>query len=89
MEWIPTPLSTSVARYAYDPETRRLYVEFTSGAGGYYANVPPELVDEFSYAESKGTFIGRRLKDNPQFPWTRLHSAASTGQSPRSPRRRQ
>jgi hypothetical protein len=72
MEWI-APSSEAVARYAYDRETQRLYVDFKAGAAGFYGGVTPALYLRFHNVASKGTFIGQRLRNNPKHPWTRIN----------------
>lgn len=73
IDWTPAQ-SSMVARYRYDAISQRLYVEFHSGAVGYYSNVSQYLVQEFSAAPSLGTFVARRFRNQMAHPWTRLDS---------------
>jgi hypothetical protein len=63
MEWI-VPSSEAVTRYAYDREAHRLYIDFKAGAAGFYEAVTPALYLRFHNSASKGTFIGKRLRNN-------------------------
>lgn len=58
----PVENSSQILAYGYDEATRRLAVEFHGGSLYHYADVPPKVWEEFQAAESKGTFLGRRIK---------------------------
>ena len=50
----------------YVPESRELTVEFVSGRRYVYSAVPPEDVEEFRLAFSKGSYFNRNIRD--RFP---------------------
>ena len=79
LNWINASSST-VARYAYAAEQRRLYIDFRSGGQGYYSNVPKPVFDAFDAATSKGSSINDHLRGNPLHPWVTVVAA------PRHPR---
>lgn len=73
----PVP-STNIAAIGYDPETRRLHVEFqpsakkgeplpTRGKVVEYRSVPPELFEAFAGAPSKGKFFHTAIRGKEQF----------------------
>ncbi|HEY6817108.1 MAG TPA: KTSC domain-containing protein [Croceibacterium sp.] len=55
--------STVIRRFAYDPPSRSLDVEFVSGRRYRYAAVPPAVADRFRAAFSKGRFFNARIRD--------------------------
>ena len=59
--------STVIRRFDYAPGRRELTVEFVSGRRYLYFDVPPETVDEFRAAFSKGTHFNRHIRDNYRF----------------------
>ena len=56
--------STVIRRFDYAPDRRELTVEFVTGRRYLYLDVPPEAVDEFRKAFSKGTYFNRQIRDN-------------------------
>jgi hypothetical protein len=56
--------SSNIAGYDYDPVNRILRIQFTSGRTYSYKDVPENLVDEFSTADSKGRFLNENIKNN-------------------------
>ena len=56
--------STVIRRFDYAPDRRELTVEFVTGRRYLYLDVPPEAVDEFRLAFSKGTYFNRQIRDN-------------------------
>jgi hypothetical protein len=68
--WV-TIASSVIARYKYEASTSRLYVEFHSGAMGYYSRIEAELFGEFTRAESRGSFLVWRIQSQPdEYPYT-------------------
>lgn len=65
--------STVVRRFAYDPTSRALDVEFVSGRRYRYAGVPLEVAEAFRSAFSKGRFFNARVRD--RYPCTELAAA--------------
>ena len=49
-------------RYFYVPDTRELHVVFRDSGEYVYFDVPPEDYAALVAAESKGTFVNRRIK---------------------------
>jgi lysyl-tRNA synthetase class 2 len=56
--------STVIRRFAYDPPTRSLEVEFVSGRRYRYARVPEEVASRFRAAFSKGRFFNAHIRDH-------------------------
>ncbi len=55
--------STVIRRFDYAPDRRELTVEFVTGRRYRYFDVPPQEVDEFRLAFSKGTYFNRHIRD--------------------------
>jgi len=55
--------STVIKRFDYRPGTRELEVLFVTGRRYLYAEVPPETVDAFRAAFSKGSHFNRHIRD--------------------------
>lgn len=62
MEWIETPDSSNIARFAHDPTTLILTVEFNNGGLYNYYDVPEFVFTEMRNAPSKGQFLAQRIK---------------------------
>ena len=58
--------STVIRRFLYSPGSRELTVEFVTGRRYIYSNVPPEDVQAFRGAFSKGAHFNRYIRD--RFP---------------------
>jgi hypothetical protein len=58
--------SSCVARIGYDAETEEAYVEFLDSGTYAYLGVSARVFDEFTRADSKGTFVNRVIK--PRYP---------------------
>ena len=56
--------STVIRRFAYDPPSRSLDVEFVSGRRYRYADVPQSVADRFRAAFSKGRFFNAHIRDD-------------------------
>lgn len=72
-----TPCDSSLINArGYDAATQTLALQFKAkgGAGAtyHYAGVSPEMYAEMCDGQSIGKFFGNRLKDNPEFPHTRV-----------------
>jgi lysyl-tRNA synthetase class 2 len=59
--------STVIRSFDYRPETRGLLVTFTTGRRYFYADVPPELAEQFRGAFAKGIFFNRHIRDRFRF----------------------
>jgi hypothetical protein len=55
--------SSVIRRFAYEPATRGLAVEFVSGRRYLYREVPEEVAERFRGAFSKGRFFNARIRD--------------------------
>lgn len=59
--------SSNLTGYFYESRTKCLFIEFKGGALYSYDAVPPEVVDEFEKALSKGAFLAKHIKDSYKF----------------------
>lgn len=59
--------SSAIARFKYEPETRRLIVTFVTGRVYEYLDVPPDVADAFKEAFSKGTYFNAKIRDRYRF----------------------
>ena len=59
--------STVIKRFDYRPETRELEVLFVTGRRYVYADVPPEEVEAFRSAFSKGRHFNAHIRDRYRF----------------------
>ena len=55
--------STVIRRFAYDPPSRALDVEFVSGRRYRYVAVPQAVAERFRGAFSKGRFFNAHIRD--------------------------
>lgn len=65
--------SSNLEAYFYEPLTKTLFLEFKGGGLYGYDLVPPELIEEFQIAPSKGAFFYSRIKD--KFKCTKFRGA--------------
>jgi hypothetical protein len=56
--------STVIRRFDYRPEARELEVLFVTGRRYVYAGVPPEEVEAFRSAFSKGRYFNAHIRDH-------------------------
>lgn len=54
--------STNILGTTYFPQRNALYISFNRGGVYSYANVTPELYEEFKAAESQGKFFAQTIK---------------------------
>lgn len=54
--------SSNIAAHGYDAASRTLEVQFTNGARYQYHDVPPEVADGFTQAESVGKFFTQSVR---------------------------
>lgn len=59
--------STVIQRFDYDHESQALDITFTTGRLYRYHDVPPDMVDRFRAAFSKGRFFNARIRDSYDF----------------------
>jgi hypothetical protein len=55
--------SSVIARFHHDPERRELEIVFTTGRRYIYRGVPPEAVEAFRAAFSKGRHFNAHIRD--------------------------
>ena len=59
-----TPLNSSnLAAYDYDPDSRMLTIRFVSGRTYAYRDVPADIADGLSTANSPGQFFNSNIKN--------------------------
>lgn len=68
--------STSVASAGYDPATRVLEIEFSSGRIYQFDGVPHGVFDWLVRTSSKGSFVSRMIND--RYPYRDVTAAAVT-----------
>jgi hypothetical protein len=61
LQWIETPESSNVVRFAYDKDSEALYVEFKNGTYRFHG-VGPEVYAAMLIAPSKGKFLAESVK---------------------------
>lgn len=56
--------SSNIAAIGYDSASRKMEVEFTTGAVYEYSNVSPSTVRAFRKAKSIGRYFSKHIKSN-------------------------
>jgi lysyl-tRNA synthetase class 2 len=56
--------STAIRSFRYHSGARELEVIFTTGRRYVYSDVPPETVEAFRSAPSKGTFFNAQIREH-------------------------
>jgi hypothetical protein len=62
MNWIDTPESSTIARFAYDKERQVLAVEFKNSGRYEYYDVPEATFDGMVRAPSRGQYHALTIK---------------------------
>lgn len=62
MDWIETPESSNIARFAYDNASYVLKVEFKNGGIYDYFDVPQPVFEGMRNAPSKGQYLAQQIK---------------------------
>lgn len=62
MNWIETPESSNIARFAYDEASSMLIVDFIKGGTYNYYDVPQAIFEQMKAAPSKGQFLAYNVK---------------------------
>lgn len=62
MHWQQVMGSSNVSAIGYDADKKECFVRFNSGAVYVYENVSPEVWGELLHAQSKGRFVGIKLR---------------------------
>jgi lysyl-tRNA synthetase class 2 len=59
--------SSVIRRFKYDKTRHALVLTFVSGKVYLYADVPPDVFEDFSAAKSKGQFFNAHIRDQYDF----------------------
>lgn len=62
MDWIDTPESSNIARFAYDQRSQVLSIEFKKGGSYQYFEVPEAVFEAMKSADSKGQYFAQSIK---------------------------
>jgi hypothetical protein len=62
MNWIETPDSSTIARFAYAKDRQVLTVEFKNGGRYEYYDVPEAVYEGMARAPSKGQYLAQQIK---------------------------
>lgn len=62
MDWVDSPESSNIARFAYGESTHVLRVEFKNGGVYDYFDVPKSIFEAMCNAPSKGQFLAQQIK---------------------------
>lgn len=62
MDWIDTPESSNITRFAYNGDTQILTVEFHNGSVYEYFGVPDHIFSGMRAAPSKGQYLAQQIK---------------------------
>lgn len=60
--------SGNVLKTTYFPSMKRLYIAFNRGQTYSYANISPELYQEFEESDSQGVFFHKRINNPSKYP---------------------
>ena len=67
MDWIDTPESSNIVRFAYDVQAQVLAVEFKAGSTYNYYDIPEIIFDLMKAASSKGQFLAQQVKGSYRY----------------------
>ena len=70
MEWIDTPHSSNVARFAYDESNQVLKVEFKNGTVYDYYDIPENVFHGMRGAPSAGQYLAQNVKSRFRYART-------------------
>lgn len=59
--------STAIRDFSYDETSCRLTITFVSGRRYVYDNVPSDVFDAFTRADSRGGFFNRDIRDRYRY----------------------
>jgi hypothetical protein len=62
MDWINTPESSNIARFAYDEQSQVLKVEFKNSSQYDYFDVPENVFEGMRNAPSRGQYLAQQVK---------------------------
>lgn len=63
--------SSCINSFGYDDKKHTLEIEYSHGDNYDYEKVPPEVIQEFLRADSKGKFVNKRME---KFPFRKVSS---------------
>ena len=66
-EWINTPESSNIGRFAYKKDRKTLTVEFKNGGVYEYFDVPESIYNGMKNAPSKGQFLAQQIKGSYRY----------------------
>ena len=61
--------SGNILKTTYFPTMNRLYISFSRGGTYSYEHITPEIYNEFENADSQGTYLSSKIKNNKDFPF--------------------
>lgn len=67
MNWIDTPESSNIARFAYDEGSHVLKIEFKNGGLYDYFDVPQHIFEGMCNAPSKGQYLAQQIKGSHRY----------------------
>jgi hypothetical protein len=67
MEWIETPESSNIARFAFDEASNVLRIEFKNGGQYNYFDVPEHIFEKMKSAPSKGQYLAQQIKGSYRY----------------------
>lgn len=67
MDWIDTPGSSNIARFAYDEASNVLKVEFKNGGQYDYFDVPHHVFEGMRNAASTGQYLAQQIKGSYRY----------------------
>ena len=56
--------SSVIRQFTYVPERRELHVDFQTGRSYIYLDVPPDTIEAFRAAFSKGRYFNAHIRDS-------------------------
>ncbi len=59
--------SSNIASIRFDDEQRILEVAFHNGGTYEYYDVPPQVIEDFKIADSKGSFLAANIKGHYRY----------------------
>ncbi|MCL2160862.1 MAG: KTSC domain-containing protein [Betaproteobacteria bacterium] len=68
--WINTPESSNIARFAHNPHSLVLRVEFKNGGIYDYFDVPLHVFEGMERATSRGQYLAREIKGTYRYART-------------------
>ncbi len=60
--------SENILKTTFFPKNQRLYIAFSRGHTYSYANITPEMYEEFENCESQGKYFHKYINNNSRYP---------------------